>query len=100
MKTFISCCVTSLLISASAHAEAPKADGQVTLPYHQFLELTRKPELEEEVKPPLDALLARADYLVKISQGNAVVSVDWLAENFTDTWAWVAVASPDLPIEP
>ena len=59
MKTFIPYCITSLLISVSAHAEAPKADGQVTLPYHQFLELTRKPELAEEVKPPLDALLAR-----------------------------------------
>lgn len=100
MKTFIPLCITSLLISAPANAEAPKTDGQVTLPYHQFLELTRKPELVEEVKPPLDALLARADYVVKISQGNAVVSVDWLAENFTDAWAWVAVASLDLPIEP
>lgn len=100
MKTFIPFCVTSLLIAVSAQAEAPHAGGQVTLPYHQFLELTRKPEPIKEVKPPLDALLARADYEVKISEGNAVVSVDWHAENFTDAWAWVAVASLDLPIEP
>jgi hypothetical protein len=99
MKTFIPSFITSLSIAAAVHAQNPQADGQVTLPYQQFLELTRKPETVEEIKPPLDALLSRADYTVKISDGNAVVSVDWLAENFTDTWAWVSVASLDLPVE-
>jgi len=70
------------------------------LPYQQFIELTHQPESEAAVTPPVAAVLTRADYLIDIRNGEAVVTVDWLAENFSDTWAWVAVAPIDLAIEP
>ena len=99
MKTFIPSIITSGLWVIAPLKAAPPI-GQVTLPYQQFVELTHKPEVSQIIKPPIAAVLSRADYLIDISKGDAVVSVDWHADNFSDSWAWVAVASSDLAIEP
>jgi hypothetical protein len=100
MKLFMPYRILPMIFCVATQLEASPPDGQVTLPYQQFIELTRKPEIEPDVRPPVDAVLARADYLIDIRNGQTVVTVEWLAENFSDTWAWVAVAPLDLAIEP
>jgi len=76
-------------------------DGQITLPYSQFARLTAQPEPTTPPQPPVKSALTRADYHITIGDnGRALVRVDWQAENFSDVWAWVAVAPLDLAIEP
>jgi len=100
MKLFIPCRILPLFVCVATQLEASPPDGQVTLPYQQFVELTHKPEVATDVRPPVLAVLTRADYLIDIRDGETVVTVEWLAENFSDKWAWVAVAPLDLAIEP
>ena len=83
--------ILPLLFCLAAQAEAAPPEGHITLPYQQFVELTGKPEAVQDVEPPVAAVLTRADYLIDIRDGQAVVSVEWLADNHTDKWAWVAV---------
>jgi hypothetical protein len=97
MKTHF---IALALIAPFATAFAD-SDGQITLPYSQFARLTAQPAPPTPAQPPVKSALTRADYHITIgADGRALVRVDWQAENFSDTWAWVAVAPLDLAIEP
>ncbi len=100
MKPFIPRRILPLFVCVVTQLEASPPDGQVTLPYQQFIELTEKPETAPDISPLVAAVLARADYFIDIRNGQATVTVEWMAENFSDQWEWVAVAPLDLAIEP
>ena len=88
-------------IPATLAATPEDTDGQITLPYSQFARLTAQPEPTPTPEPPVKSALTRADYAITIGDGGqARVQVEWQAENFSDTWAWVAVAPLGLAIEP
>ena len=100
MKTSYFALASAIAPLAAASAGA-NADGQITLPYAQFARLTTQPAPEHAPQPPVKSALTRADYLITIGDdGQVRVDVEWRAENFSDTWAWVAVAPLDLAIEP
>lgn len=96
----------ALALAAAPFATAiAETDGQITLPYSQFARLTTQPAPapapEPPPQPPVKSALTRADYLITIgSDGRARVDVEWQAENFSDSWEWVAVAPIGLAIEP
>lgn len=98
MKPFIPHAVLPFLLIISAYASDPI--GQVTLPYQQFVDLTAKLEQEKAPAPPIAAVLTQANYLIEISDGKALVKVDWLAENHSNQWQSIAVAPSSLAIEP
>lgn len=100
MKTLMTCCLAPVLMGLVFHAEAAPPEGQVTLPYERFMELTKKEVVVDGARPPVDAVLKKADYVVEMRDGAAVVKVEWEAENFTDEWAWVSVATSGLALEP
>jgi hypothetical protein len=100
MKTLMTSLLVPVWMGLVFHAEAAPPEGQVTLPYERFVELTKKEEAVDEARPPVDAVLKKADYVVEMRDGAAVVKVEWEAENFTDQWAWVAVAATGLALEP
>jgi len=91
----------TITLAAPLVAAPVDADGQITLPYAQFARLTAQPVPEAKPEPPVKSALTRADYLITIGDDSPpIVDVEWRAENFSDTWAWVAVAPLGLAIEP
>ncbi len=100
MKRTNTSTIIPLFFCLAVYVEAAPPEGQVTLPFQQFIQMTEKPIAAPKVVPPVTAILARADYLIDIRDGQALVTVSWQAENYTDAWALVAVAPIDLAIEP
>ncbi len=73
----------------------------VFLPYREFLELwnelTLKREEKEAKPPPVEAVLARAEYTGRVQEGGAVFDARLTVESFQSGWVSLPLSEQALP---